>query len=149
MDMPDELEPFYQALTEPQQRAATLLLILNAAASPSYKSQYRRRWWEILETRAKLCAKTSADLTRWSSCLSTRLQGQIGRNKDHRAEWRAALEAGPDRPVLDALEQDTPVVVGFVRQHSDIRSERWEKKQEAKEAVARGDKLTDEQESLL
>lgn len=73
----------------------------------------------------KLCAMMSADLARWSSSLSSRLGGSVARNRDHREEWEAIVRAGEDALVLDALQQDTPVLLAFCRAWSEAARERW------------------------
>lgn len=144
-DLPESLRPFYLALNPYQQRAAELLIILNAAADPSFKSRYARRWWGILEERAKLCAMTSPDLVRFSSSLCSRLGGVIGRNMEARRDWQDLIRAGDDSLVLDALQYDTPALIAFVRAYSDVRREAFE----AAVAFDRGEDLTHEQEDLL
>lgn len=144
-DLPESLRPFYLALNPHQQRAAEMLIILNAAADPSFKSRYRRRWWGMLEERAKLCAMTSSDLIRFSSSLSSRLGGTVGRNLDHRKDWQKLIRAGEDAEVLDALQYDTPALIAFVRAYADVRREVFE----AQVAEMRGEDLTPEQEALL
>ena len=126
-------------------RAAELLIILNAAADPEFKRKYRRRWWGMLEERARLCAMTSSDLIRWSSSLCSRLSGQIGRNLQDRKDWQELIRAGEDSLVLDALQYDTPALIAFVRAYADVRREAFE----AAVAFERGDELTPEQEALL
>ena len=128
LTLPDELQMLYDALTPPQRIAAQIVVVLNAAASPAYKSRYRRRWWQILEERVKLCALTSPDLARWSSCVSSRLGGQVGRNVRHREAW-AELISQDDvehTAVLDAMQHDTPVLVAFCRAMSDVARAAWE-----------------------
>jgi hypothetical protein len=151
--MPPGLIPFYEAFSPPQQRAALLLVLLNAAASPGYKSRYRRRWWQILEERAKLGALTSASLVEWSSSVCSRLGGSIGRNVEHRAAWQEIVSAGEESLVLDALETSTPALIAFVRAWGDLRREAWEDEQEAKDAAAANDAvgapLTEEEHDLL
>lgn len=88
---------------------------------------------------------TSPDLIRWSSSLSSRLDGQIGRNLEHRKQWQKLIRAGEDSMVLDALQYDTPALLAFVRAYSDVRREVWE----AEAAFAAGEDLTPEQEALL
>lgn len=144
-DLPESLRPFYLALNPHQQRAAELLIILNAAADPSFKSKYRRRWWGMLEERAKLCAMTSSDLIRWSSSLSSRLGGSVGKNIRHRKDWQDLIRAGEDSLVLDALQYDTPALIAFVRAYSDLRREAFD----AEVAFERGEDLTSEQDDLF
>jgi len=147
MDWPEKLQPFYEAMDPHQKIGSELVVLLNAAASGGFKSQYRRRWWTILEERTKLCAMMSTDLRQWSSCLSSRLEGKVGRNKDHRRRWAEIVgsEEVDHHRVLDALEHDTPVLVGFAQGYSDARREIFE----AERAFERGDELSDEQEELL
>lgn len=130
LELPESLRPFFVALNPHQQRAALLLVILNAAADPAFRSRYARRWWGILEERAKLAAMTSADLIEWSSSVSSRLGGQVGRNAEHRDEWQKLIRAGEDTLVLDAIETSTPALVAFVRAWSDVRREAWEEEVE-------------------
>lgn len=145
IDLPESVRPFFQAMNPYQQRGALLVLILNAAADPSFKSRYARRWWGILEERAKLGAMMSPDLIRWSSYVSSKLGGSVGRNAVHRTAWEEVIRAGEDTRVLDALEQDTPALIAFVRAYQDVRREIFE----AEVAEERGEGLTPEQEGLI
>lgn len=144
-DLPESLEPFYHALNPAQQTAAALVVILNAAADPEFKSRYARRWWGMLEERVKLCAMTSSDLIRWSSCLSSRLGGTVGRNLDHRKDWQELIRGGEDEDVLDAMQYDTPAVIAFVRAFSDVRREEFAQFV----AEERGEAVDEDQAALL
>ena len=126
IDLPDSLLPFWAALNPHQQRAAELVVLLNAAAAPEFKRRYARRWWGMLEERAKLCAMTSADLVRWTSSLAARLDGAAGRNQKHRERIALLIGAGDDALVLDAIQQDTPILIAFCRAVSDARREEYE-----------------------
>lgn len=88
---------------------------------------------------------TSSDLIRFSSSLSSRLGGTVGRNLDHRKDWQKLIRAGEDAEVLDALQYDTPALIAFVRAYADVRREVFE----AQVAEMRGEDLTPEQEALL
>lgn len=142
IDLPESVRPFFLAMSPHQQRAALLVLIMNAGADPGFKSRYARRWWGMLEERVKLGAKTSHDLIRWSSSVSSRLGGTVGKNASHRKEWDHLIRAGEDSWVLDALENDTPALVAFVRAYQDVRREVFE----AETAALNGEELTPEQE---
>lgn len=144
-DVPETLRPFFQALDPYQQRAALLLIILNRGADPDFKSRYRRRWWTILEERARLCARTNPDLVRWSSCVSSRLGGVVGRNAGDRDHWSQLIRAGEDARVLDALDNDASALIAYVRANSDLAR----RTAEAAAALQRGQDLTPEQEELL
>lgn len=145
IDLPESLRPLFLAMSPYQQRAALLVLILNAAADPSFKSRYARRWWGIVEERVKLGAMMSEDLIRWSSSVSSRLGGSVGKNPAHRRSWDQLIRAGEDSRVLDALQHDTPALIAFVRAYQDVRREVFE----AEVAFERGEELTPEQEALL
>lgn len=125
--LPDELVSFWGALSPAQQRAAQLAVLLNAAADPQTKSRYRRRWWGILEQRVKLCAMTCDTVAGWSSCLSSRLGGTVGRNERHRRAWAEllALRTPTDTETLDVLQQEAPVVIAFVRAYSEALRAAW------------------------
>ena len=144
-EVPESLRPFFLAMDEYQQRAALLLVLLNRGADPSFKSRYRRRWWTILEERAKLCALTSPDLIRWSSSIASRLGGQVGRNAADREAWASLIRAGEDSRVLDALQNDTPALIAYVRANSDVARQLAE----VFAAEERGEELRPEQEALL
>lgn len=144
-DLPESLRPLFLAMSPYQQRAALLVLILNAGADPSFKSRYARRWWGMLEERVKLGAIMSPDLIRWSSSVCSKLGGQVGRTPAQRSDWQALVRAGEDSRVLDALQYDTPALVAFVRAYQDVRRETWE----AEAAFERGEELSPEQEALL
>lgn len=144
--MPESLRPFYLALDPYQQRGALLLVIANAAADAAFKSRYRRRWWGMLEERAKLAALTSATLVEWSSSVSSRLGGPIGRNAEHRREWQDLVRAGEDGRVLEAIETSTPALVAFVRAWSEARRGEFEADVAAMRAQARGE---DDEEGLF
>lgn len=81
----------------------------------------------------RLGAMTSESLTRWSSTVSSRLGGTVGRNKAHRAAW-ARLMTPPDGTtegeILDALENDAPVALAFARAYSDAKRAAWEADQD-------------------
>jgi hypothetical protein len=146
IDWPESTQPFYDAMSPAQQRAATLVYIANAAADPAFKSRYARRWWGLLEERAKLCAMTSPDLLRWSSSMAARLGGDLARNAAHREAWRAAVTAPDPGLVLDALQHDTPVLLAFVRAVSEAKRDQWEAEAQAERDPAG---LTDAQQALL
>lgn len=129
--LPPELVDFFGALTPAQQVAAQLVVILNAAADPAYKSRYRRRWWGIVEERVRLGAMTSESLTRWSSTVSSRLGGTVGRNESHRSAWASLMATDvPGGEVLDALENDAAVAVAFARALGDLKRAEWEADQD-------------------
>jgi len=142
---PESVRPFWDALDEHQQRAAHLLVLINAAADAEFKRRYARRWWTMLEERCRLAAMTSPDLVRFSGQLARRLGGQLGRNADDRATWQQLVSAGDDARVLDALDHDAGVLVAVVRAVSEARREAAE----AAAAFERGEELTPTQESLL
>ncbi|HEX7088777.1 MAG TPA: hypothetical protein VF192_01505 [Longimicrobiales bacterium] len=142
---PESVRPFWEALDQYQRRAAHLLVLSNAAADAEFKRRYARRWWTMLEERCRLAAMTSPDLVRFTGQLARRLGGQVGRNADDRAAWRALVSAGDDACVLDALDHDAAVLVAFVRALSEARLEAAE----AAAAFERGEELTTEQEQLL
>ena len=144
-EVPESLRPFFLALDEHQQRAALLLVLLNRGADAEFKSRYRRRWWTILEERARLAARTSSDLVRWSSSISSRLGGQVGRNAADRELWAQLIRSGDDARVLDCLDQDAPALIAYVRANSDVARQIAE----AVAAADRGEDLTPEQEALL
>lgn len=131
MELPESIRPLFATMDPYQQRAALLLVILNAAAGSAFKSSYARRWWEILEERARLAALTTADLIEFSSSLSSKLRGQVGRNAEHRKEWQDLVCAGEDALVLDAVEHSAPALIAFVRAYSAARREAWEDEMEA------------------
>lgn len=126
--LPDELAPFFAALEPAQRIAAQLVTILNAAADPAYKSRYRRRWWQILEDRVKLGAMTSESVTRWSSSVSGRLGGTMGRNAEQRGWWAELVAQSdvPDGQVLEALQEDAGVAIAFCRAYGESRRAAWE-----------------------
>lgn len=70
----------------------------------------------------------SPDLVRWSSSVSSRLGGTVGRNQEHRKAWEELIRAGEDGLVLDALQNDTPALIAFVRAYQDVRREVWEER---------------------
>lgn len=145
--LPEQVRPFWDALNPYQQRAAALVVILNAAASSQFKSRYARRWWNMLEERVKLCAMTSGDLLRWSSAMTARLGGgDVARNAEHREAWRTVVSGPHETLVLDALQYDAPVLVALCRAISEARREHWEA-----EVVAEREpeSLTEEQTALL
>lgn len=77
----------------------------------------------------------SPDLVRWSSSVSSRLGGSVGKNAAHRTAWEELIRAGEDARVLDALQNDTPALIAFVRAYQDVRREVFE----AEVAEARGE----------
>ena len=118
--LPEEMSSFWAALTPAQRIAAQLVVILNAAADPSFKSRYRRRWWVLLEERVRLGALTSASLTGWSSSLSSSLGGSLGRNAGHRRAWERLVATDvPRAEVLDALDRDAAIAIAFTRALSE------------------------------
>lgn len=147
-DMPESLRPFFLALDPYQQRAALLLVIANASADPGFKSRYRRRWWQLLEERAKLAALTSASLIEWSSSVSSRLGGEVARNERMRGEWRDLVRAGDDARVLDAFETTAPALVAFVRAWSDVRREVFEAEAAEMRRAHRGDEEAPTEDEL-
>lgn len=80
----------------------------------------------------RLGAMTSEDLMRWSSSVSGRLGGTLGKNQAHREAWTKlmSMERPPDAEVLDALEHDAAVAVAFVRAYQDARRIEWEELEE-------------------
>lgn len=130
MIIPDTLRGFFNAFDEYQQRAALLLVIANAAASPAFKSRYRKRWWQMVEERARLASLTESNLVGWSSQVSSRLDGQVARNAEHRAAWEAVIRAGDDRRVLAAIDRDAPALITFVRAWSDAKRAEYQEENE-------------------
>jgi len=43
----------------------------------------------------------------------------VGRNQADRDTWSTLIRAGGDSQVLDALDQDAPALVAYVRANSD------------------------------
>lgn len=74
---------------------------------------------------------TSDNLTSWSSAISSRLSGSVGRNAADREAWQQIIAAGEDELVLDALERDAKVLVAFCRAWGDAVREAWEAEENA------------------
>lgn len=69
---------------------------------------------------------------RWSSSVSGRLGGTVGRNQSHREAWAKvmSMDRPPDGEILDALQHDASVAVAFCRAMSDARRIEWEELEE-------------------
>jgi len=110
---------------EIRNKAADLLKAIWRGTPTDYKSRYRMTIWTQFENQVRSSAYTN-NLAKFINTLCLKLNADVGRTAEDRAEVELIANSGKDREILKLLRDETTLIVLMVRVANQNAREEWE-----------------------
>lgn len=110
---------------EIRNKAAALLMAVWRGTPADFKSRYRMTIWTQFENQVRSAAYTN-NLAKFINQLCLKLNADIGKSPDERAEVERIANSGNDRALLKLLRDETTLLVLMVRVANQEKRDEWE-----------------------